>query len=302
MQFDLLAIGEVMAEIRTETTGAFKIGFAGDTYNTAVYCARGLNQPRRVSYWTSIGSDPLSAAFMSEAESEELDLSFVRKDKDRNIGLYAVSTDTAGERSFSYWRKDSAARRMFQDPADLPALPASRIVYLSGITLAILSPACRRSLMDKLRLISATGQSLIAFDSNYRPHLWESADTARACLSDMWDIADIALPSIDDEMALFNDASEMAVCDRFAQKAWAACAIKRSARGPIAPGREPEQHPIFSPVTHVVDTTAAGDSFNGAYLAAFLLGRSEAECLLAGHQLASRVVCHKGAIIPRKTV
>jgi 2-dehydro-3-deoxygluconokinase len=49
----------------------------------------------------------------------------------------------------------------------------------------------------------------------------------------------------------------------------------------------------------VVDTTAAGDSFNGAYLAALLAGGSEADCLAGGHAMAAKVIGHPGAIIPR---
>jgi 2-dehydro-3-deoxygluconokinase len=49
----------------------------------------------------------------------------------------------------------------------------------------------------------------------------------------------------------------------------------------------------------VVDTTAAGDSFNGAYLAALARGLPEADCLAAGHAMASEVIGHPGAIVPR---
>ena len=49
----------------------------------------------------------------------------------------------------------------------------------------------------------------------------------------------------------------------------------------------------------VVDTSGAGDSFNGAYLAARLRGLTALEAATAGMLLASRVVSLPGAIIPR---
>ena len=49
----------------------------------------------------------------------------------------------------------------------------------------------------------------------------------------------------------------------------------------------------------VVDTTAAGDSFAAAYIAARLAGAEPVEAARAGHRLAGVVVCHPGAIIPR---
>ena len=251
----LLAIGEVMAEIRSSGDGGFAMGFAGDTYNTAVYAARALGTEGEVAYLTRVGTEPLSAALMDRAAEEGIDVSHVAVDPDRNIGIYSVSTDAHGERSFHYWRADSAARR-------------------------------------------ADG-ALIAFDSNFRPKLWEDAATARTAMQALWDIADIALPSIDDEMALFGDASEEAVVERFAARSWRGVAIKRGVRGPISPNLAAEAHPNFPPATSVIDTTAAGDSFNGGYFAAFLDGGDEASRLAAGHSLASRVVGTPGAIIPR---
>ena len=53
------------------------------------------------------------------------------------------------------------------------------------------------------------------------------------------------------------------------------------------------------PAAGVVDTTAAGDSFAAAYLAARLRGAAPAEAARAGHALAGAVVRHPGAIIPR---
>ncbi|MEL6436366.1 MAG: PfkB family carbohydrate kinase, partial [Pseudomonadota bacterium] len=141
------------------------------------------------------------------------------------------------------------------------------------------------------------GDTLFAFDSNYRTQLWPDEDTARATISAFWDIADIALPSIDDEMALRGQADEKPVIDWFSARSWTACAIKRGARGPLSPTLETGRHPDFPPAQTVVDTTSAGDAFNGAFLAAFSRGEPIANCLSAGHKLASIVVGHRGAII-----
>jgi len=294
----LLAIGEVMAEIRTSSDGGFAMGFAGDTYNTAVYAARALGTAGEVAYLTRVGTEPLSAALMEQAAEEGIDVTHVAVDPDRNIGIYSVSTDAHGERSFHYWRADSAARRLFAVEETAMFMPQAEIIYLSGITLAILTPVARKRLVEALSKRRAEG-ALIAFDSNYRPKLWEDAATARAAMQALWDITDIALPSIDDEMALFGDASEEAVVERFAARSWQGIAIKRGVRGPISPHLSPDAHPDFPPAKRVIDTTAAGDSFNGGYFAAFMDGADEASRLAAGHSLASRVVGTPGAIIPR---
>ena len=297
MALSLLAIGEAMAEIRSDAETGFTVSFAGDTYNTAVYSARSLAKPGAVAFLTRVGTDPLSRTFLNTAENEGLNPDYIGVDQNHNIGIYTVSTDSSGERHFAYWREHSAARGLFSAPDSAVMLPKAKIIYLSGISLAILQPVARNNLLEKLLALKAAGESLIAFDSNYRPQLWESAQAARDVLSQMWEIADIALPSIDDEMALFGDDNEETTISRFATKSWKTCAIKRGDRGPLSPGLTRSEHPDFPPV-RATDTTAAGDSFNGAYLAAFLQGQDETECLLAGHKMASMVVTVRGAIAP----
>ena len=98
-------------------------------------------------------------------------------------------------------------------------MPGAEIIYLSGITLAILAPAARHRLVEALAARRAAG-TRIAFDSNYRPKLWEDAAAARATMQALWEVTDIALPSIDDEMELFGDSGEAAVIDQFAERSW----------------------------------------------------------------------------------
>ena len=298
----LLAIGEVMAEIRSandKALGDFAVNFAGDSFNTAIYAARYLDQDHSVGYMTRIGTEPLSDGLMALAKSENLYLDAIARDSQKNIGIYSVTTDAHGERSFHYWRNDSAARTLFTVEETALFLPAAKIIYLSGISLAILTPAARERLFAALDDQRHKNGSLIAFDSNYRPTLWEDQKTAQQIMGRMWEMADIALPSIDDEMALFGEKTEEAVIERFAKCKWHAIAIKRGVRGPYAPQIDPANLPEFAPAPHVIDTTAAGDSFNGGYLAALLLGEDEASCLLAGHNLAAKVVGAAGAIMPK---
>ena len=98
----ILCIGEAMAEIRRDGPG-YVVGFAGDTFNTAVYCRRCL-KGGTVGYLTRVGSDPLSDGFLALARHEALDVTPIRQETAHNIGIYTVQTDAHGERSFAYWR------------------------------------------------------------------------------------------------------------------------------------------------------------------------------------------------------
>ena len=176
-------------------------------------------------------------------------------------GLYAITTSESGERSFTYWRSESAARQLFAD-CDFDILAAYDALYLSGISVAILPHSVRLALLDWL----GTSSVKLIYDSNYRPRLWDSVEHARQVTTQLWQHADIALPSIDDEMALFGETGEQ-VIDRFTNHSGIG-ALKRGDKGPLSIGKTVRQ--AYAPAPNVVDTTAAGDSFNGGYLAALL--------------------------------
>jgi 2-dehydro-3-deoxygluconokinase len=216
----------------------------------------------------------------------------IRRHPERLPGIYAITLDAEGERSFAYWRDQSAARSLFDD--GFGQLEGAGLIYLSGITLAILSPERRAGLIAHL----ATHPAEVAFDPNYRPRLWESPAVARETIEAAWLVSDIALPSVDDEMALFGDEDEQGVIARLRGYGLARGALKRGEAGPV-PLEPGVALPDFAPAPLVRDTTAAGDSFNGAYLAAVLTGASPAEALTRAHARAVEVIAHPGAIVPR---
>jgi len=294
------SIGECMVELTLprDDDGAARVGFAGDTANTAIYLKRAAPDVA-VAYVTALGRDPLSERMLGFFAGEGLETGLVERRGDRAPGLYAITVDAAGERSFTYWREAAAVRTLFLPPATVTPerLADFDLVYLSAITLAVLAPAARDALAGFLAGYRARG-GRVAFDSNYRPRLWPDVATARAEVARFWALTDVALPSLDDELALYGEAGEAAVVARLAAAGVARGALKRGAEGPRPLG-PCGPLPAFPPAARVVDTTAAGDSFNGAYLAALLGGQPEADCLAAGHTTASRVIGHPGAIVPR---
>jgi 2-dehydro-3-deoxygluconokinase len=296
MTVRLLCVGEAMAELRQEEAG-FAVGFAGDSFNTAIYCSRVLKHPGAVGYLTRVGEDPLSQGFLELARAEGLDDTAIGRDPAHNIGIYAVQTDQAGERSFYYWRADSAARRLFQAEDDFVPLGHCRILYFSAITLAILPASVRARFLERVAELRRTQAMTVAFDSNYRPRLWENVEAAREAIHRAWCLTDIALPSIEDEMTLFGEADEDAILARLRHCGCRQGALKRAAAGPLALEHIGGTLPHFAPAEQVVDSTAAGDSFNGAYLAGLISGADTLTCLSWGHALARQVVAKPGAIV-----
>ena len=302
----IACIGEAMVELAMAgTDSSAKVGFAGDTLNTAVYLQRSLeaanaSTEHTVSYVTAIGCDNFSDQMLSLMERENLNTDLVQRNEHRVPGLYAISTDDQGERSFTYWRDQSAARTLFSADTgpDFQRLLDYDLIYYSAISLAILPDSVKQQWLSFLETYRNQQGKLVAFDSNYRPRLWESVAHARQNTKAAFVRCDIALPSIDDEMALFNDETSEAVLARLQGYGVNRGVLKRGVAGPVDFSNPTISHNLPAATT-IVDSTAAGDSFNGAYLAGTVLGKSAKQCIADGHHCAMRVIGFPGGIIDR---
>ena len=299
----MAVIGECMIEI----TGApFEIqqqNFGGDTLNTAVYISRILPD-LSLYYFTSLGVDGYSEKMISKWSEEGINCSLVLRDPIRLPGLYAIENNEEGERNFHYWRGDSAARYMCQHPTfieEIEKLTDFDSIYLSGISIAILPESDKELLITCLEGLKKKGVKIIV-DSNYRPVLWKSASHACQWINRMYSMSDLVLVTADDEMMMLNllenDPKEIA--DRLHALGSNEVVIKLGSEGAFWSNTSGDMGIVAARKgVNVVDTTAAGDSFNAGYLAGMQLGMKMSECCRYGNLVAAEVIQHKGAIIPR---
>jgi 2-dehydro-3-deoxygluconokinase len=304
----VVAFGECMIELQGEAFGTMRQTFGGDTLNTAVYLARcGAARGLQVSYATAVGDDALSSGLLARWADEGLELSAVRRITGKLPGLYQIDVDAKGERTFSYWRGQSAAKAYFETPAvETPGggtpleqqADSIAALYFSGISMAILPPEGRARLLALAQRLRARGAQVI-FDNNYRPRLWESQVEARATFAQCYALASLALVTLDDEQLLWNGSSAEDQLQHTLALPCQEIVIKRGAASTLVRALPDGLHEVPTQrVAQVVDTTAAGDSFAGAYLAARLTGASAQAAAAAGNALAARVVQHRGALIP----
>jgi 2-dehydro-3-deoxygluconokinase len=296
---DFLSIGECMVEFAREADGRYGRRFGGDTLNTAVYAARsGVS----AGYATALGSDPYSDKIRALCDTESIETGTILTVKGRMPGLYLIETDEHGERSFFYWRDRAPARERFELPDEArvtAAMKAAKIVYFSGITLSLYSPAG----LDRFHAAlgeARAGGTRIAFDGNYRPSGWGGdAANARPVFARFLKLVDIALPSFDDEVALWGDSDPQATLKRLAGHGIGEIALKNGPAGALIADADGSRAVPVPEWVEPVDTTAAGDSFGGAYLAARLKGETPEAAALAGHRMAGHVIRHRGAVVPR---
>lgn len=298
----VVSFGECMLELQGEAFGTMRQTFGGDTLNTAVYLARCAGGALQVDYATALGDDPLSQGLIDRWQAEGVGTSLVRRIPGRLPGLYLIEVDSQGERRFSYWRGEAAARAYFDTAAGETPLEREAgtigALYFSGISLAILPDAGRVRLLDLARRLRERG-AVVAFDNNYRPRLWPGAAAARAAFAQAYATTTIALATLDDEMALAGEGDADVQLERTLALPCPEVVVKRGAQNTLVRlAGQPVIEVATEPVPQVVDTTAAGDSFAGAYLAARLTGGTAGEAALAGNRLAAQVVQHRGALVP----
>ncbi|TNJ44466.1 sugar kinase [Phaeobacter sp. B1627] len=292
----IVAIGECMVEMASKDADTYRMGFAGDTMNTAWYLRRLLDQADTVEYFTAVGTDALSDRMVTFLQDAGLETDHILRRPDVSVGLYTIQLQE-GERSFSYWRGQSAARSLAQDErALISVLTHADMAYFSGITLAILPENDRNTLLQVLADFRKKGAKVI-FDPNLRPKLWEDEETMRRVVMEAASVSDMVLPSHEDEALWFGDADPAATAARYADHGSSWVIVKNGAGQILAweNGNLSLHDPVA--VSEVIDTTAAGDSFNAGFIASWITGASVAGAIQSGAGLAAQVVQSRGALV-----
>jgi 2-dehydro-3-deoxygluconokinase len=291
-------LGECMLELRQLTPNSMGQSFAGDVYNSAVYmkrCFDGIN----VGLITAVGQDALSDKMLATFNEAALDTDWVFRHPDKTVGAYLIETDKSGERSFVYWRSDSAAKQMMSliDESALTQLSSESTLFFSGIPLAIFSPEARSAFWQTVARLKNKGVSIV-FDPNYRSQLWENIETARAETDIALSLSDIVLPGVDDFSALYDIHAATDVIEYCQQQGAGEIIVKNGLNSVLTCVKGYiEAHSII-PAEKVIDTTSAGDAFNGVWLGARLSGHDMSHAVAMGAHAAKTVIQFPGAIAP----
>lgn len=291
-----LSIGECMVELSQAGEGLLRKGFAGDTFNTAWYARACLPAEWSVDYFTALGDDPLSSEMLAFMREGGIGTGAIRQIAGKTLGLYLITLKN-GERTFSYWRDSSAARKLADDADHLRhAVEGADVLYFSGITLGILAPEAVDTLLAELRRARAAGKTVV-FDPNIRPRLWQSKDYMLKTIEEGARAASLVMPSFDDEVTHFGDETIAATIARYHGLGAEKVVVKNGAEGATLSFGGDVMHVPAVRAVEVVDTTSAGDSFNGGFLSRLVLGAEPEAAAAYGAAVASAVVGHHGALI-----
>ncbi|KQO82137.1 sugar kinase [Rhizobium sp. Leaf262] len=292
-----LSIGECMVELSQAGDGLLRKGYAGDTLNTAWYARACLPADWTVDYFTALGDDSLSEEMLAFIQAAGIETGNVSRIKGGTPGLYLINLMN-GERTFSYWRSTAAARQLAADADHLRGtIEAADLIYFSGITLAILAnPNAVDTFLAEMRRARASGKRVV-FDPNIRPRLWSDKQTMLDTITDGARAATLVMPSFDDEAGNFGDADVEATISRYRALGVQDILVKDGAKGATLDFGGVRSHAPAVQSASVVDTTSAGDSFNGAFLSRLVAGAAPYDAAAFAARVAATVIGHHGALI-----
>ncbi len=275
---------------------SFNRSFGGDTFNTAIAASR-LGSP--VTFITRFGNDPFAVGMQEMLMREGVSVSPNRAGKG-STGLYFVSVDSEGQREFIYYRKDSAASQLGPEDINADLIKSAKIVFSSGITMAI-SDSARKAVVKAFKIAREAGV-MTAFDPNHREALWQSNERAVDALNEILPLVDVFMPSFPEDtmhMISFNRPDQ--ALDYFLFKGIKLVVVKAGPQGCYIGYKREMQHIPAMPI-RAIDTTAAGDAFNAAFLHGLAEEKSLVDCAKLGITAAGLKVLNRGsaAVMPAK--
>ena len=290
-----------MLELRDAGEQHLRLSYGGDVLNTLIYAQRA---GARAGFATVTGDDHYGRWLRASWEWEGLNCELVRHQTAASPALYMIRNDDAGERSFHYWRDASPFVHLLESDDYInqliDALSAAKWVYFSAISLAMLPESHREVLLSMLGQLRS--KTRVAFDPNYRARLWPDVGSASCWVQRAYACATLVMPSLEDEISLRQQkVTPQQVIDELLTLGVEEVVVKDGILGSFVQAGGVITQVQAVPVAQVVDTTSAGDAFNGAYLAARMLKQDVVEAATSGAQLAAHVVQHPGAIAPHQT-
>jgi 2-dehydro-3-deoxygluconokinase len=293
-QPDIVCFGEPLLEF-TEVSGAkgeslYKRGFGGDTSNTSIAAAR---QGASVGYFTALSDDDFGEAFIHLWKAEGVDASRVIRNSEANTGVYYVFPHPEG-RNFAYFRAGSAASRVTSKDLPDDYISNAKILHVSGISQAISLNACD-AVFQAMAIASENGTT-VSYDSNLRLQLWPLS-RARAVIHEAMSLCNIAFPSLDDSLVLTGLDEPDKIADFYLSKGASIVVLKMGAKGSLIATRgRRERKPAW--VCEPVDSTGAGDTFGGAFLAEYLVHGDPFRAAEYANVAAALTTTGMGAVAP----
>ena len=248
----ILCVGEILVDmIAQENNGSIsylrKAG--GAPFNVACAISKfGIDS----SFVGSVGDDTIGKFLCSFIKKQNLKDYLIEENKNRNTTLAFVDLDEDGERSFCFYRKNTADYILPAIKEEM--LDASNIVHIGSLMLSHNEGIeYAKELISKAHLKG----KLVSFDINFRTDIFENLEHAVKVYKEILELSDIVKFS-EEEVQIFNEEYVNSLKDKLV------C---------ISLGKDGSKYfyndlnnTLPSIKVNPVDTTGAGDAFYAGIL------------------------------------
>jgi sugar/nucleoside kinase (ribokinase family) len=284
----IVVVGDVMIDVvvrlseplarGSDAPATIRFHGGGSAANTAAWLAAAGARPVLVG---TIGDDERGREARAGLVAHGVDARLA-VDPELSTGTCLVLVGPDGERTMA---PDAAANDALSEDDVAPELRGGGgHLHVSGYSL--LRPGSRNAARAAIARASSAGMSVSVDPSSSALLSPEFLDWA--------DGADLLLPNASEAHALTGDGdperAARALAERFAE-----VVVTLGPAGAVWTDGKAVLRAAAVDVDEVVDSTGAGDAFAAGLLSARVAGRSTAEALAAGCQLAARAVAQAGA-------
>jgi fructokinase len=259
---DITAIGEILIDLTqtgTDDRGIpqFSANPGGAPANVAVAASR---LGRSTAFLGKVGKDGYGRYLRSVLEENQVNTSGLVEDETALTTLAVVTVDSSGERSFTFYRENTADVRLRPEEC---VLPETKILHFGSVSLTA-EPA-RTATLETAKKAKNSG-ILVSYDPNYRANLWDNEAHAVEEMKAPLALADILKVS-DEELLLLTGTSDLdAGSQQLASLGISLVLVTLGEKGAYFRYGELTGQVPGESVT-VADTNGAGDTFLGAVLA-----------------------------------
>ena len=275
----LYSIGELLIDFQSVGVASLKdtqqfVKKAGGA--PANVCVQAVKLGQQAVYLTKVGNDGFGDFLIETLKNEGVDVTYISKSNEHDTSLAFVSFTEDGEREFSFFRK-AAADLYFTtgDFKDVELRKGDILEYGSVALKTFVARTTHKYLIDKAK----AGGALVCFDPNLRFNLWEDKEELRQVVNEFAAYADVIKVG-EDELEFITGLTGKEAVDAMFTGNLKILLLTNGGKGAklyLSDGRTVECRGYK---VKTVDTTGAGDSFFGAFIAQLLERGATPENLL----------------------
>ncbi len=265
-EYDVVALGELLIDftengISSQRNPVFEANPGGAPCNVLSMLQR---LGRKTAFIGKVGRDSFGEMLRDVVAKQGIDTKGLIMDEEVPTTLAFVQTAPDGERSFSFYRNPGADMMLGETEVDVSMLQNTRLFHFGSLSMTAqgVENATKRAIGT-----AKSAGTLISFDPNLRPPLWDSLDVAKEKIAYGISQCDI-LKISDDEIAFFTGKTDIddgvsRIQEQYHTPLIFATMGKNGSRAYHA-GNRVECEPFLNEGT--IETTGAGDTFMACVL------------------------------------